>query len=335
MKAVVVSAPGEITVQDVPDPTPEPGQVVLRVSSCGICGTDLHMHQAGALPAGTVMGHEFCGEVMESGGGLRAGERVSALPMLSCGACERCRSGLGAYCQDQRIIGLGDAGGAYAEYVTVAAHEAVRLPAGVDDDHGALIEPLAVALHAVNIGRIRRGESCLVIGAGPVGLGIALWARHFGAGEVIVSERCEGRRAMAEKLGATCVVDPSREDLPAELARVTEDGPDVVFEAVGVPGLIQEAIGHVRFRGRMVVAGMCIQPDQIVPAQAMMKEASVFFALAYEKDDFQYAVDMIDQGRVDPLPMVTDRVGLEDVADAFEALGKPDEQCKILIDPRR
>lgn len=335
MKAVVVSAPGQISVQDVPDPTPGAGEAVLRVSSCGICGTDLHMHQAGALPQGTIMGHEFCGEVMEGAGALKAGDRAVALPMLSCGECERCRSGLGAYCEKVRYLGLGEADGGYAEYVTVAVHEAVRLPDGVDDDHGALVEPLAVALHAVNVGRIRRGESCLVIGAGPVGLGIALWAKHFGAGEVIVTERCAGRRAMAERMGATCVVDPTREDLSAELARVTSAGPDLVFEAVGVPGLIQEAIGHVRFRGRMVVAGMCIQPDQIMPAQAMMKEASVHFALAYEKDDFQYAVDMIDQGRVDPLPMVTDRVGLSDVAEAFEALGNPDEQCKILVDPRR
>ena len=127
---------------------------------------------------------------------------------------------------------------------------------------------------------------------------------------------------------------PAHQDVAGELARVTDGGPDVVFEAVGVPGLIQEAIGHVRFRGRLVVAGMCVQPDQIQPAAAMMKEASVFFALAYEKDDFQYSVDMMDQERVDPAPMITERIGLDGVADAFEALGNPDEQCKILVDPR-
>ncbi len=334
MKAVVIESPGQLDLQEVPDPTPVAGQAILRVSSCGICGTDLHMHQAGALPAGTVMGHEFCGEVMETVGSLKAGQRAVALPMLSCGKCQRCLSGLGAYCASQRTIGLGDAGGGYAEYVAVAAHEVVRLPDGVDDDHGALVEPLAVALHAVNAGRIRRGESCLVIGAGPIGLGIALWARHFGASEVIVSERCAGRRAMAEKMGATHVIDPSKEELPSFLQRVTGDGPDVVFEAVGVKGLIQESIQHVGFRGRLVVAGMCMGSDQFQPAQAMLKETSVLFVLAYEKDDFQYCVDMIDQGRVEPAAMITDRVGLSGVADAFVALGNPEEQCKVLVDPR-
>ncbi len=333
MKAVVVRGPGKLAVEEVTDPKPAEGQAVLRVSRCGICGTDLHMHQGGVLPGGTVMGHEFCGEVVEAAGGLDVGQRVTALPMLSCGRCERCRSGLGAYCGSQRTIGLGDGAGAYAEYIAVAAHETVRLPDGVDDDHGALVEPLAVALHAVNVGRIRRGESCLVIGAGPIGLGLALWARHFGAHDVIVAERCAGRRSMAERMGATHVIDPTAEELPAALERITGDGPDVVFEAVGVPGLIQEAIGHVRFRGRLVVAGMCIAPDQIQPAAAMLKETSVFFALAYEKDDFQYTVDMIDQERIAPSVMITDRVGLNGVEGAFTALADPDRQCKVLVQP--
>lgn len=334
MKAVAINGSGLLVVEERPDPTPAPGQAILRVASCGICGTDLHLHQAGALPAGTIMGHEFCGEVMESVKTLKAGDRVAALPMLSCGSCERCRSGLGAYCETQQTLGLGDGAGAYAEYVAIAAHEAVRLPDGVDDDHGSLVEPLAVALHAVNVGRLRRGESCLVIGAGPIGLGIALWAQHFGAGEVIVSERSPGRRALAEQMGATQVIDPTREELALALERITDGGPDLVFEAVGVPGLIQEAIGLLRFRGRLVVVGVCMAPDQIQPIQAIMKEARIFFALAYEKDDFQYSVDMIDQERITPSAMITDRVGLAGVAAAFDALGNPDEQCKVLVDPR-
>ncbi|MCP5069221.1 MAG: alcohol dehydrogenase catalytic domain-containing protein [bacterium] len=333
MQAVIVRAPGALSVADVPDPTPTEGQAALRVTACGICGTDLRLHEAGALAPGTVMGHEFCGEVVEAAGQLRVGQRVTALPVHSCGRCERCRSGLGAYCAEQRSIGLGDRPGAYAEFVAVAAHETVQLPDGVDDDHGALVEPLAVALHAVNVGRIRRGESCLVIGAGPIGLGVALWARHFGAHDVIVAERCPSRRALAEQMGATHLIDPDSEELPTSLQRITAEGPNVVFEAVGVPGLIQQAIGHVRFRGRLVVTGMCVAPDQIQPALALTKETSIFFALSYEKDDFQYTVDMIDQERIAPAPMITDRVGLDGVGSAFQALEKPDQQCKVLIEP--
>lgn len=333
MRAVVVAGPRRLAIESVPDPTPGPGQAVLRVSACGICGSDLHLHQAGLLPAGSIMGHEFSGEVVEAAGELRAGERVCALPVLSCGRCQRCRSGLGAYCSGQRALGLGQAAGAFAEYVAVAAHEVVRLPSGVDAAQGALVEPLAVGLHAVGVARVRRGETCLVIGAGPIGLAITLWARHFGAGEVIVSETVPGRRAMAERLGATRVVDPRQEDLAAVLASRISDGAEVVFEAVGAPGLIQQCIEHVRFRGRIVVAGVCITPDTFHPAPAVLKEASLRFVLAYEKDDFQHTVDLLEQGRIQPGPMITEHIDLAGVPGAFDALEHPTDQCKLLVLP--
>ncbi len=333
MRAVVSRSPGELSVESVPDPRPLAKQVVLRVRACGICGSDLHLHQHKLLPPGAIMGHEFTGEVMETKGGLRAGTRVCALPNLSCGSCERCRSGMGVYCVQQTPIGLGLPNGAYAEYVAVAEHEIVRVPDGVSDELAALVEPLAVGLHAVNVGRIRRGERCLVIGAGPIGLAIALWARHFGAREVIVSERAPGRRALAERLGATRVVDPAHEDLAAVLERHASGGPEVVFEAVGAQGLIEDAIARVRFRGRVIVAGVCVGPDSFQPVAAVMKETAVQFVLAYEKDDFQYTLDMLEQGRVDPTELVTDRIGLDGVPAAFAALAQPTHQCKVLVFP--
>jgi (R,R)-butanediol dehydrogenase/meso-butanediol dehydrogenase/diacetyl reductase len=333
MRAVVVAGPRRLAVESVPDPTPEPGQVVLRVSACGICGSDLHVHQAGFLPAGAIMGHEFCGEVMEASGALRSGDRVCALPVLSCGRCARCRSGLGAYCGAQRALGFGQASGAYAEYVAVAEHETVRLPSGVDDERAALVEPLAVGLHAVEVGRVEPGARCLVIGAGPIGLAIALWARQRGAAEVIVSERAAGRRALAGRLGATHVVDPEREDLGAVLARSAPEGADVVFEAVGAPGLIQACLERVRFRGRVVVAGVCFTPDTIQPGPAVLKEAALHFVLAYEKRDFERTVELLDAGRIEPAPLVTDRIGLAAVPDAFAALERPTDQCKVLVLP--
>jgi (R,R)-butanediol dehydrogenase/meso-butanediol dehydrogenase/diacetyl reductase len=333
MRAVVVAGPRRLTVEQVPDPTPEPGQVVLRVSACGICGSDLHVHQAGLLPAGAIMGHEFCGEVMEGAGALRSGDRVCALPVLSCGRCDRCRSGLGAYCRAQRALGFGQAPGAYAEYVAVAEHETVRLPDGLDDERAALVEPLAVGLHAVEVGRVQAGERCLVIGAGPIGLAVTLWARHCGAAEVIVSERAAGRRALAERLGATRVVDPERESLAALLARSAPEGADVVFEAVGAPGLIQQCIERVRFRGRVVVAGVCITPDTFQPGPAVLKEAALHFVLAYERRDFQRTVELLDRGRIDPAAMVTDRIGLAAVPAAFAELEHPADQCKVLVRP--
>jgi (R,R)-butanediol dehydrogenase/meso-butanediol dehydrogenase/diacetyl reductase len=333
MRAVVSRTPGELGVEEVPEPKPAPGQAVLRVLACGICGSDLHLHQHRLLPPGAIMGHEFCGEVVESAGDLRAGERVCAIPSLSCGRCDRCRSGLGAYCATQAPIGLGLPNGAFAEYVAIAAHEAVRVPEGVSSELAALVEPLAVGLHAANASRMRRGERCLVIGAGPIGLAIALWARHFGAREVIVSERAPGRRALAQRLGATRVVDPLREDLAAVLERAAPGGPDVVFEAVGSPGLIDECVARVRFRGRVVVAGVCVGADSITPLSGILKEAQLQYVLAYEKDDFVYTLDMLAQGRIDPRALITDRIGLAGVPAAFEALATPQSQGKVLACP--
>jgi (R,R)-butanediol dehydrogenase/meso-butanediol dehydrogenase/diacetyl reductase len=268
--------------------------------------------------------------VVEATGGLRVGERVCVLPVLSCGRCPRCRSGLGMYCTAQRALGLGQAAGGFAEYVTVAPHETVRLPPGVDDEHGALVEPLAVALHAVDVARLAPGERCLVVGAGPIGLALAVWARQLGAGEVIVSERAPGRRALAERLGATRVIDPEREDLAAVLG---PEGVDVAFEAVGAPGLIQQCVERVRFRGRVVVAGVCITPDSFQPATAVLKEVALHFVMAYERRDFERTVDLLARGSLQPGAMITDRIGLDEVPAAFEALEHPSDQGKLLVTP--
>jgi (R,R)-butanediol dehydrogenase/meso-butanediol dehydrogenase/diacetyl reductase len=330
MRALVVAGPRRLAVETVPDPKPAPGEAVVRVAACGICGSDLHVHQLGYLPAGSIMGHEFCGEVVEAAGGLATGERVCVLPALSCGRCERCRTGLGMYCAQQRALGLGDAAGAFAEYVAISPHHAVRLPQGIDDEHGALVEPLAVALHAVNVARLAAGERCVVVGAGPIGLALVLWARLAGAREVIVSERSPGRRALAERIGATRVVDPTDGALADA---VGPEGADVVFEAVGAPGLVQEAIHQARFRGRVVVVGVCIGPDQFQPATAVLKELELRFTLAYERADFVRTVEAIERGELRPGALVTARVGLDGAPAAFEALGRPDADCKVLVRP--
>jgi len=320
-------------VEEVPEPAPGPGELVLRVQGCGICGSDLHLHHSGLLPAGAIMGHEFSGELVESVSGFRAGERFCAIPTLSFGRCPKCLTGLSAYCANgSRAIGLGPAPGALAEYVAVAAHNAVRLPDGVGPELGALVEPLAVGLHAVEVAKIRPDEAVLVLGAGPVGLAITLWLRHLGTRVVIVSEKSEGRREVAARLGASEVVEPSGL-LPAA-QRLAPEGIDVVFEATGVPGLIAQGLSSARFRGRVVVVGVCSHPDTIFPLAGILKEATVHFVLAYEASDFRYTVAMLEQERIDPAPMVTDRIGLAEVPAMFDTLTAPTTQAKVLIDPR-
>jgi len=333
MRAVVSKGPGSLAVEEVPDPTPGPGDLVLRVQGCGICGSDLHLYQSGLLPANAIMGHEFSGELVEAAPGFRAGERVCAIPTLSCGRCPKCLTGLSAYCTNgSRAIGLGPAPGALAEYVAVAAHNVVRLPADVGPELGALVEPLAVGLHAVQVARVRPDERVLVLGAGPVGLALTLWLRHLGARIVIVSEKSPGRREVAARLGASEAVEPSA--LLGATRRLAPEGVDVVFEATGVPGLIAQGLGSARFRGRIVVVGVCTHPDTIFPLAGILKEATVHFVLAYEASDFRYTVAMLEQGRIDPTPMVTDRIGLTQVPAMFDTLAAPTTQAKVLIDPR-
>jgi (R,R)-butanediol dehydrogenase/meso-butanediol dehydrogenase/diacetyl reductase len=339
MRAAVFRGVGQsLAVEEVPDPSPGPRELVLRVRDCGICGSDLHATaMPPGLPAGTVMGHEFAGEVVavgaEARGEWREGDRACALPYIGCGRCVHCLAGDGIRCTEIRTTGLGQLPGAYAEYVRAGAGETLRLPEAVGFEQGATVEPLAVGLHAVRESQLAPGANVLVIGAGPIGLATALWARFFGARSVVVSETAPSRLALAARFGATHGIDASREHVAAAFQRETGATPDVVFECVGNPGMLQQCIMLAPPRARLVVVGVCMAPDTIVPGMAIVKELSLHFVVAYRKADFAFTLDMLAAGRIDPRPMITDRVGFDGFAAAFEALRKPTTQCKVLLAP--
>jgi (R,R)-butanediol dehydrogenase/meso-butanediol dehydrogenase/diacetyl reductase len=339
MKAAVFHGLGRaLTIEERPEPKPGPTELVLRVKSCGICGSDLHAADLPpGLPSGTVMGHEFAGEVVEVGSEAKSlwkpGDRVCALPALGCGKCKACLTGDVILCQTLRGTGLGQVPGAYAEYVLAGAAETLRLPAGVTFQEGALVEPLSVGLHAVNAAKLEAGERVMVIGAGPIGLAVTAWARFFGARTVVVNERAPGRIALAGKFGATSVTDVSKEEPVAAFTREAGGPPDVIFECVGAPGLLQQCIGMVRPRGRVVVVGVCMQPDTIFPVMAVVKEIELRFVVAYRRQDFELTVEMLDRGRIPGREMVTDVVSLSAFPSAFEALKKPTTQCKVILEP--
>jgi (R,R)-butanediol dehydrogenase/meso-butanediol dehydrogenase/diacetyl reductase len=339
MRAAVLTQTGKpLEIQEVPDPTPGPGELVVRVRSSGICGSDLHWSSIPpGLPAGTVMGHEFSGEVVAlgrgTGGAFAEGDRICAVPFIGCARCAACLAGDVFACEGGTPIGLGVHAGAYAEYVRVGVNEALRLPGLVSDRMGALVEPLAVGLHAWQRAELAPGARVLIVGAGPIGLGTALWARFFGARAVVVSERSPARRDLSARFGATDVIDPAREEVAPRFAASAGAPPDAVFECVGVPGLIQECVGWVRPRGRIVVVGVCMQPDTLLPAVAVMKEVSMQFVVAYEKRDFAFTLALLDQGRIASEEMVTDVVDLDAFSAAFEALKTPSSQCKVMLEP--
>jgi (R,R)-butanediol dehydrogenase/meso-butanediol dehydrogenase/diacetyl reductase len=223
--------------------------------------------------------------------------------------------------------------GAYAEYVTMPERNVYRLPNTLDPQHGALIEPLSVALHTVDRASLEPGDDVLVIGGGPVGLAVALWARQLGAGEVVVSDPVARRRSLAERVGASTTIDPTSEDVGDAFEKVAGSRPGVVIECVGVPGMIQHAVDVAAVDATVVIAGVCMASDSLLPITPMTKELDLRFAFYYRARDYRTSISMIDRERIDPLPLVTAEVSLDELPDRFQQLKSPSDDCKVLIRP--
>lgn len=343
MRAAIFKGLGQaLELCTVDDPKPEPGGLILKVHYCGICGSDLHATQHGAfvVPGGTVLGHEFAGEIVESRApGWKVGQRVTAVPNNACNACRdcglaECKDNLGILCPSNRITGFSpEVPGGFAEYMHIPAAQALALPRAVSSRHGATVEPLSVGLHAVEKGKVRLGDRVLVIGGGPIGLAVVAFAKLAGAYQVVVSEYAENRRNTALAFGATGTIDPGKEDLRETYARIAGGPPDVIFECVGVPGLLQSCIDLSAPFGRIVIVGVCMVPDTLVPMTGIFKEVNVQFILGYSKTDWRLVLNLLDAGKLDPEPMITHVFGLEELPAQFEALRKPTDQIKLLVHP--
>lgn len=341
MRAAVYEASGRpLAIHEVPDPRPGKDQIIIEVARAGICGSDLHVTEHGVIPRGVILGHEFAGTVVELGaevqGGWTIGDRVTALPVQACRECDACAVGLPALCRTGRFTGMTlEFPGAYARYVAARASMLQRLPGGVAFTDGAMVEPLAVAHHAVELAAIRKGDSVLIIGAGPIGAGATLFARLAGARHVIVSEPAARRRDIALQLGATAVIDPATEDVAARCVALGGAPPQVVIECVGNPGLMQKALEAAGIRGRVVIAGVCFSEDRILPVVGLMKEINVQFSQCYTERDFEAVIDAIARGEAKPAPMHSQTIGLGELPRCFEALRTNPGDCKVLIDPQR
>jgi threonine dehydrogenase-like Zn-dependent dehydrogenase len=370
----------ELNVVDLPEPTPARGQVRINVLRCGICGSDLHARygadQWADLAASLgydrfarsgqqiVFGHEFCGEVAEYGPktrkGIPTGTPVVALPLI--------RSDRGVDATGLSV----HAPGGYAEQMLVQESMMMSVPNGLAPDVAALTEPMAVAWHAVQRGEVSRRTVAVVIGCGPIGLGVILMLKAKGVATVVASDYSPGRRALASACGADIVIDPARDspfaaaasrpgyitDAPSafelvvgtveklqrlpvgwwhlwRLGEAVGAGPKqpVIFECVGVPGVIDSIISGAPLLSRVVVVGVCVGADQITPAMAINKEIDLRFVLGYTPLEFREALHMLAEGKVDPRPLITGTVGLAGVDAAFTALGDPEKHAKILIDP--
>jgi threonine dehydrogenase-like Zn-dependent dehydrogenase len=339
MRASVLREGRMVLRDDVAEPAPGPGQVLVGVKACGICGSDLHFAKHGAdvlelndriegfggyggmnidLNRDVFMGHEFSAEVLEAGPDTDApapGTLVTSLPVLVSTA------GVEPIVYSNKTIG------GYAERMLLSAPLLTPIPNGLDPRHAALTEPMAVGLHAVNKSAIERNETALVLGCGPIGIAIIAGLRHRGVETIVAADYSARRRELAEAMGATATVDP------ADGSPFDSTSPTVVLEAVGVPGIIDDILRRAPVGARVVVAGVCMQADTFHPYFAIAKQINVQFVLAYDPTEFTDCLRAIAEGDIDVAPMITGEVGLDGVGAAFDDLAHPDAHCKILVTP--
>ena len=328
-----------LQIDVVADPAPGEGQIVFKVGRCGICGTDVHMtsdHHGKAYaqyPIGFTPGHEYMGEVVAVGRGvntLRIGDRIAAMPLTGCGHCEACLRYMPQFC-DARSLN----GGGFAEYAQAGARDCIVLPNSLSMEDGALVEPMAVSYHGAKIAGITPGAHVLVLGAGPIGLAAAYWARRFGAGKIAVAAKSRQRERFIYEMGADVFLDPERPLL--EAAKETFGGarPDVIFECVGFLGMLELSIQTVRPQGTIVVLGYCTAPDSFIPAIAADKDVKLQFSLAYSLQEFEEVARVFDKGHVEARSMITHTVSLTDLPPLFESLHHGANYQKIMVDPQR
>ncbi len=352
---------GAIVTGEVPEPVPGAGQVLVRTLACGICGSDLHAakharrmadlarHIPGRRPMDLkrdiVMGHEFCCEVVDHGPAtdrrLKPGTRVTSIPALMSAAGP---TGIG-YSNDNV--------GGYAERMLLCEALLIPVPNGLAPEHAALTEPLAVGLHAVEKAAVRGGEVPLVIGCGPVGLAVIVGLRLKGLAPIVAADFSPGRRALAATMGADIVVDPAvaapfatwaahaamteaeKAARPPMQAWLPALKPALIFECVGVPGIIQQVFEGAPRDARIVVVGVCMESDRAEPMLGIVKELAVQYVLGYTPAEFASALTLIADGAVDAGALITGKVGLDGVAGAFADLANPERHTKILVEPWR
>jgi len=336
MRAALYYGPGDVRLEDIPEPDPGPGSVKVRSLHNGLCGTDLHQYFVGpmspaALP--TVIGHEFSGEVVDIGRDVTSvavGDLVAIEPLWPCGACAPCADGDPNLCWEVVCHGLGGPGGGLSEYTVVREHMAHKLPEGVGPVHGALVEPMSVAYRAVLRAEPTPADAAVVFGAGPIGIGAFLALRAIGVDDVTVVEPAAERRAAVARLGAERVLDPGAVDVLQEVQEYTRGaGARVVIDAAGVPSSFTAALGVAGTRARVVTVAAYMEPVSYNPTEAMMRELEIVSSFSYN-GEFDAVIGHMAAGRY-PIDGWVERVPFDDQLGAYERLHRG-EAIKLMVD---
>jgi 2-desacetyl-2-hydroxyethyl bacteriochlorophyllide A dehydrogenase len=328
MRALVFERPLSLVVEERPEPRPGPGEVRLRVEAVGICGSDLHGYtgETGRRAPGMVMGHEI-GAVVEETGAV-----ATVHPVLFCGACRYCRAGSTELCLERQVIGVTPSlQGGFADYICVPERNAVEVP-GALAEHAALVEPLAVGLHAVRRGGVQPGDRVFVAGAGTIGLVCVLAALREGAADVLVSEPLEHRRALAASLGAS-VLDPAEVDVARAVGEATQGGVERALDAVGISATIRAALRATADDGTVVFVGMGLPAVELDLYAVVVNERRIVGTFCYSERDFLDAAAWVSSGALDLGRLIERRVGFDEVAAVFHrlAVGEDDAVKALLV----
>ena len=342
MKAAIMRD-AKIVVDTIPEPEPLAGEVLVGIQACGICGSDLHAlkHgpqmveasiEAGVPPSSVMdltkdvyMGHEFCAEILDYGPNTtrahKIGTRVVHPAILIRGT-------------DAHGIGYSNnVPGGFGERMVISEMLMVPVPDGLPSEQAALTEPLSVGVHAVARGRVKEEDSAIVIGCGPIGLGVIAGLRLANIENIVAADFSPLRRTLAEQLGATTVVNPSETSAFDTWKGLGQTTPPVIFECVGVPGILQGIIREAPPNSRIVVAGVSLEEDHFKPMVAVVKELDVGFSFGHSIEEFSQTLHYMAEGKIEAAALVTGRCGLDGVAKAFEDLAQPDRHAKIVVEP--
>lgn len=358
MRAAQFHGRNDIRVEDISEQELGPNQVRVEVDTAGICGSDLHEYVAGPIfipdetphpvtdeRAPVTMGHEFSGTITAVGDGVTdrsPGETVAVNPIVSCGECRQCQRGNYRLCESVGFLGLSGDGGGFAENIVVDAEKAIPLGEDVPVEHGSLVEPLSVGLHAVRQADIDPGDTVAVFGAGPIGMAVIQSARVAGAETIFVSEPQATRRRKATESGADSLFNPIEDDVIEQIHAETDGGVDVAFEAAGVEASFNDAVASTKPTSEIVIVSIWEEPASVSLNPIVLGERTVTGTLGYtggprSHEEFGKVIDLLAAGQLDPSPLITDRIGLSEIVEnGFDRLVDPDnDQVKILVKPNQ
>lgn len=339
-----VARKGKFFVEELPMPVPAAGEVLVKVRACGICGSDLHyvkhIHHIidrtrklgtptealeRGVEEGVILGHEFVCEIEEFGSGtqrtFRRGDRVCSMPFLMRGGAPS-------------LIGASrDPSGAYAQYMVLSEPLLLRVDDAIPDEAAALVEPVGIAVHAVNKSGIAADDAAVVVGCGPIGLALIAVLKARGVRRVFASDLSPKRRALAEAMGADLVVDGREDSVVARAGDCAPGAPLVLFENTGAPGMLGRLVLEAPQNTRVVIVGIAPDEESFLPVLSIMREHVFIFVIYYTPEEFADALDLVRRGGIDWRVLVTGKVGLDGVGQAFADLADPERHAKILIDP--